>query len=350
MIRPDEGVFLKTSISHSPAPLVSVVIPAFNAEKFIDQTLDSIFEQELQDFEVVVVDDGSTDATAERVQSRPEPNVFYVATTHSGGPATPRNVGIRKARGKYISLFDSDDVMLPGKLSLSLGLLEENPQCGLVFTDFHVVDEEGRVVRSNFLAPYTTLHSIPYQPLTGKARLLEASLAFKGLVFSNFIGTSGVVARKSALQNTGGFCEDVMNADDKLMWLRIAREHDIIFVPETFHLYRHTEDGITSRNVSEKTQGLATVLEKVEKWPLEDRYRKEIRRQKMALWFEDGKSHFDRYDLGTARKSFVRSISYACNRQSIKFLLLSFLGESIIVRLRKIKNTIEGLYKGNEGA
>lgn len=342
---------MTTDRTEIAAPLVTVVVPAYNVEDHIEETLNSIASQQFSDFEVVVVDDGSSDDTGEIVKSFKDPRVRYIYQEHSTGPARPRNRGIAEARGELIALFDADDIMLPGKLHRSVTLLQACPQAGLVFTDFDVIDEPGAVIRSEFLKPYTTLHSIPYQPVCGNGRLLSSSQAFQGLIFANFVGTSGVLARKSVLLEAGGFFEAVRNADDKLMWLRIALNHDLIFLPEVHHYYRQVEGGITSRTPSRKTEGLATVFKAIEKLPLSKDCRGEVQRQKMKLWFEDGMCHFNRYDLALARKSFWESFRIRNNFQAGRFLIFCCLGERNIRLLRKFKAFMEShvLNKTNEG-
>ena len=105
-------------------PLVSVVVPVYNSEKFLRETLDSVFALDYEPFEVIVVDDGSTDASAEIAQSYPD--VHYLRQENRG-PGKARNVGIDVSRGEFVAFVDSDDVVLPHKLSAQVGYLLDHP-------------------------------------------------------------------------------------------------------------------------------------------------------------------------------------------------------------------------------
>lgn len=320
-------------------PSVSVIIPVYNAEFYIGQTLDSITSQNIQNFEVIVVDDGSTDQTATIVKNRPEAFVHYFYQDRSGGPAKPRNRAIEMSRSDYIAVFDSDDLMLPNKLSTAVSLLNEHQSVGMVFTDFNVIDEENKIIRSNFLKPYVSLHSLSYQETDFCGRKINANDVFQGLIYNNFVGTSGVVARKKALLKAGGFLEKVRNADDKLMWIKIAEHFDMIYLPEVYHLYRSRKGSITLLGKEEKTAGVAAVLTEISKMTLNQACRKEIKQQQMLLWGDDGIAHFEKYDLVAARCSFIKSFLIRPNWKASKYLILSLLGSAMIrtIKLQKEK-------------
>lgn len=123
-------------------PIVSIIIPTYNRTDFLKLTLQSVLNQTIQDFEIIVVDDGTPDdenmflcQTFEKVK--------YIKIENSGGPAKPRNVGIREAKGKYIAFVDDDDIWLPIKLEKQISVLENNPDFGLVHCCCQVVDENG---------------------------------------------------------------------------------------------------------------------------------------------------------------------------------------------------------------
>jgi glycosyltransferase involved in cell wall biosynthesis len=123
-------------------PLVSVIIPTYKRRDYLKLTLQSVLNQTFNDFEIIVVDDGTPNddnfflcQTFEKVK--------YIKIENSGGPAKPRNVGIREARGKYIAFVDDDDLWLPHKLEKQLTILENNPDFGLVHNCCQVIDENG---------------------------------------------------------------------------------------------------------------------------------------------------------------------------------------------------------------
>jgi glycosyltransferase involved in cell wall biosynthesis len=123
-------------------PIVSVIIPTYNRTDFLKLTLQSVFNQTYQNFEIIVVDDGtSTDENILLCQTFEK--VKYIRIENWGGPAKPRNVGIREARGKYISFVDDDDLWLSNKLERQVAILEDNPAFGLVHCCCEVIDENG---------------------------------------------------------------------------------------------------------------------------------------------------------------------------------------------------------------
>jgi len=172
----------------SDEPTVSVVIPAYNAERYIGETLESVLAQTYRDFEVVVVDDGSTDGTREIVRGYGEP-VRLVEQPNSG-PAAARNRGVREARGEFIAFIDADDLWLPEKLALQVPLFDDE-EVGLVSCRVQLVDGSGR--------PHPTYE-----------REKVSGWAFEKLLEGNFIGTSTVVARREALEGAGLFPEDLV--------------------------------------------------------------------------------------------------------------------------------------------
>lgn len=127
----------------SPRPRVSVVVPTYNRARYIVDALDSVFAQTFRDIEVIVVDDGSTDDTAERLAPYAG-RIEYVRTANQG-PARARNEGMGRARGEYIAWLDSDDLYYPFKLELQVEILDRCPDAGFVYSEFTAFDDAGWV-------------------------------------------------------------------------------------------------------------------------------------------------------------------------------------------------------------
>jgi len=124
-------------------PLVSVVVSTHNRAELVGETIRSVLGQSYDHFEVIVVDDGSNDNTQEVVNSFNDPRIVYVYTENWGGPARPRNIGIRKAKGEYIAFCDDDDIWHPDKLDCQLRAFG-NGSFGLCFTNFDYINEDGK--------------------------------------------------------------------------------------------------------------------------------------------------------------------------------------------------------------
>lgn len=217
-------------------PLVSVVMPCYNAAAFLGETLRSVLAQDGPPLEVLVIDDGSSDDPAAVVAAIGDPRVRLTRTPPSGGPSRPRNLGVAQARGRYVFFFDADDVMYPGKVAAQAGRMERDPGLALTFTNFRVLDRDGVVVDPDFLAGYDTFAAL--RRLAPDGAPLPREACYLALLRANFIGTSGVAVRRDVLAQVGGFDEGLASGEDIDLWLRIARDHDCGYVDIAGHGYR----------------------------------------------------------------------------------------------------------------
>lgn len=184
---------------------ISVIIPAFNAGRFLRQAVDSVRAQDYQDVELVVVDDGSTDDTAVVVAllAAQSPLVRVTHPTNRGLPAA-RNAGVAASTGRYLAFLDADDWLLPGKLSRQAAFLDGRPEIGLVAGGLELVDEEGRHLA--WQRPWLHAPTIDLELLT-----------FVGLV-----GVHGVLLRRSWFTEVGGFDEGLAYCEDMDLWWRLC--------------------------------------------------------------------------------------------------------------------------------
>ena len=210
------------------APLVSAIIPVYNQERYLRLAIDSVLAQTFRDFELLVVDDGSTDTTPEiiasygdRLRSFRKPN---------GGGASALNFGIREAQGKWIAWLSSDDLWEPTKLARQIAALERRPSAAFCHADAYVIDSEGGIRERQFLP----------NPSTRRARML---LLIRGC----FINGLTVLIRRDVFDEVGLFDEEDRLAYDYDMWFRIAPRYDFVHVPEPLARYR-IHPGQASRN------------------------------------------------------------------------------------------------------
>ena len=213
-------------------------MPAHNAERYITASIRSALESRGVEVEVIVVDDGSTDKTAAAARALDDPRVTVVSITASGGPARPRNVGIGRARAAFISLLDSDDLLKPDKLRESVAALERFPTAGFAFGDFEKMDADGNVFETSMTYAYPVFRSLAARSVDAGCRLIPQQELARGLLYENFVGTSGVVARRALVQELGGFYEALTNGDDLDLWFRLAHSGDAIYLPVVGHSYR----------------------------------------------------------------------------------------------------------------
>lgn len=199
-------------------PLSSVVIAAYNCAATIGEALDSVLVQTFQDFEVIVVDDGSTDETSAEVKRYlGDPRVCLVRQ-HNQGPAAARNTGIRRSRGAYVSLLDSDDMWLSHYLEAMIDALDKHPAAGFAFTRAWVLERAAnRIKRRPW--PWSV-------PVVDRAEQL-----LRGLIEHNFIWNS-VTVRREVLADVGAYDPALPGCEDYELWLRLAAEgYDAAYVP-----------------------------------------------------------------------------------------------------------------------
>ena len=181
-------------------PLVSVVTPVYNGEAFLRETLDSIFAQDYEPFEVIVVDDGSSDGSG--AIARSYPTVRYIRQENQG-PAAARNAGIAAARGEFLAFVDADDVILPNKLAVQVGYLLEHPETSVTLGGQDWIDPPPRQGR--------------------------------GLAWgdANGVQPTSIVLRKSTMVEVGCFDPATSPTDDFDVLIRLREHgHQLVVVPE----------------------------------------------------------------------------------------------------------------------
>ncbi len=222
----------------APAPRISVVTPAYNTERYIEATVHSALKAGVDEIEVLVIDDGSTDNTVQVVRSIDDPRVTVIPIPASGGPSRPRNVGLAHARAPYVSLLDSDDLLKPGKLASCVAALDRHPSAGFAFGDYEKMDEDGNVFETSFTYAYPVFRALKSRSAGDNWSLISQAELARGLIYENFVGTSGVVLRKDLALSLGGFDETLTNGDDLDMWFRLAHCCDALYCSNVGHSYR----------------------------------------------------------------------------------------------------------------
>lgn len=209
-------------MSAKSRPTVSVVIPAYGNPNYVNHALDSVRKQTLTDFEVILVDDCSGDECVSRYELDAKTRLIRHAERR--GPAAARNTGIKESEGRCIALLDMDDVWLPDKLASQVAALDSNPDAGMTFCHFTLVD--------------ANLKPLSRQPKPNNV----GPNAFKRLLAGNVVKSCSVaMLTRDALDRCGLFDELLSGTDDWDLWLRISRSSEVISDPSPLVLYRvHT--------------------------------------------------------------------------------------------------------------
>lgn len=193
------------ALAEPPAPRVSVVMPAYNAEAFVAQAVRSVLAQTHANWELIVVDDGSADRTGEIVKGFADPRIRYLRTENRG-PAAARNAGLAECRGEFVAFIDADDAWAPRKLELQLAEFARDSGAALVFCASARIDGAGRRMPSRRLS----LGRLPVGP------------HLERILVRNDLLTPSVMVRREALSKAGGFPEDVRGGEDWEVWRRVA--------------------------------------------------------------------------------------------------------------------------------
>lgn len=214
--------------------MVSIIVPIYNREEYIGRAIQSILQQTYDKYEIIVVDDGSTDNTYQVIQQITDDRIRYIRLEQNQGVGHARNVGIRESKYDYIAFLDSDDEWLPDKLQLQMEkLMESSERVGFVYcrTSGNGRDGEGR-----FICPFP---GIPLNVLEGDLFLL--------LLEMNVIGQMSILARKECLIQAGGFKESLKALEDWELFIRIAKDWHIGFVDKVL-VEVHSLPGSISTN------------------------------------------------------------------------------------------------------
>lgn len=212
--------------------LVSVVVPAYNAEHTLDATLNSIRKQTYRNLEVAVVNDGSTDATTNIAKKHAEEDDrIKVISIPNGGVANARNIGISETRGSLIAFVDSDDLWHPDKIAIQVQAIEEGGKdTGYVYCLSRRVDGQDR-----------TLGSM-------KTQLFQGNIYLRSVVYNPVGNGSSMLARREALEGAGGYNSDpeLQGAEDNLAQIIISRKWRVVAVPRYLTGYRVVENSLSS--------------------------------------------------------------------------------------------------------
>ncbi len=217
-------------------PKVSVIIPTYNGEKFIGRAIESVLNQTFKDFELIIVDDGSTDNTKEIIQQyqKKDERIKYLWEENSGGPARPYNLALKQCQGEHIAFLDHDDEWLPEKLEKQLAILKEYEgkiNLGLVTCGAYVVDPLGNN-KGKFNFEYNNLLSPE-----------EYELSFEKMIL---ISLSCVVIKKEVFKRVGNFDEKFKVAADLDLYLRILKNYYFYYLEEPLVNYTQSDNSLSN--------------------------------------------------------------------------------------------------------
>ena len=303
---------MMTISTHSDAhnPAVTVVIPAYNAAHYISQALDSVQAQTFSDYEVIVVNDGSSDREElERVLQSHPVRVIYLSQENKGVSAA-RNAAIRIARGEFYAQLDADDQWAPNYLEVQLGILKSNPDVTLVYPNATIIGDSTE----------TGLEFMKISPSAGE-------VSFESLVRQQCVVMTSVTTRVSVIREAGLFDEELRSCEDFDLWLRIAKGGGrIVYHRQPLVLYRRHAGSLSSDRVW-MTRHLLAVFEKCARMPVLTRTERnaldeQITLNRSMLHLFEGKRALSAGGAKAALADFQRANQYL---RSTKLRVVIFL-------------------------
>ena len=218
-------------ITNPTPPRVSVIMPCYNHQKYIDSAINSILDQSLDDFELIIVDDKSTDNSIDKIEHYRYIDKRIISICHNinTGPSSCRNDGIHRSNGKYISFCDADDVWFKDKLRIQLACIEDRNDIHLIYSDSLIIDSYGNLTGKKFSDIY-------------KSPIIPDGNIFHKLCLTNFINLSTVLLRKECIEQTGYFHKDIKHGEDWLLWVNLAKYHKFHYLAMPLVKYRIHEN------------------------------------------------------------------------------------------------------------
>jgi len=208
-------------------PKLSVILTVYNGEYFISKAIESILTQTFRDFELIVINDGSTDMTSEIIQSYSDPRIIYIQNEKNCGIAKSLNKGLSVARGRYIAIMDADDISMPERFSKQFEFLENHPEIGVCGTWINLIDKKGNLI--------------------GKKRYpVSSNVISCFLLFYCCIANPTTMYRKKIITDIGNYNTDFIAAMDYDLWTRIIGHYDFSNIPEFLLNYRIHGGNISS--------------------------------------------------------------------------------------------------------
>lgn len=293
---------------------VSVVIPTYNRAEFLRSAISSVLKQTYKDFEIIVVDDASSDHTSKVVNGFNCEGMRYIRHRSNKGEAQARNTGMLNASGDYIAFLDDDDEWLPEKLAAQVRILDNSPEeLGLVYSGYFILDVNSRKA-------------------LGQRNPSKRGYIYESILRGNLIGSpSTVVLRRKCLDKVGMFDQNISYGLDHDLWIRISRYYRFEYVDKPLVKY-HIHPSRLSTNPEIKAKGIVDMINKYGKRViLENRY---YRNSFLSIGIE----FCEKGSMVEGRKMLLKAIRYNPRRiHSYFYFLISLLNHHNFLKLKRWK-------------
>lgn len=311
-------------------PCVSAVIPAYNRANLLPEAVRSIRAQTHPVSEIIIVDDGSTDDTADVVRALGT-GIRYFRQANAG-PSATRNRGIELAQGAYIAFLDADDVWLPHAIERQMEAFDRQPGLGLVTADMAAIDGEGNTIQPSWFAARGSLDF--FLELDGR----PVPNAVAQLARTNFVSTSLILSPRAMLLESGGFSPDIRYGEDLELWVRIAARRPVVCLPEVLGL-RRVHEGNVTKAIEPMLLDYVRVAERIRERCLDSLVSQGESPDRLvaAAWFSLGYWYFSQGRDREARRSFISSLGEKITTRSALYAACSLLPPRLKEGLRSFK-------------
>jgi glycosyltransferase involved in cell wall biosynthesis len=257
---------------------VSVIIPTYNRAQFVERAVRSVLAQTYEDFELLVIDDGSSDQTQNTIKRIPDRRIKYIRHSNNKGVSAARNTGIKHAEGNFIALLDDDDVWLPTKLEQQMKYFQTRPDAGAVYTGCISIDSKSNEPMRN---------------------IFPNAVQFKDLLRDNYCegAPSSILIKKDCFKKVGLFDETLPFCEDWDMWIRLARFYEVNVLDQLL-VKRYEHASCMHKNFDLAIEGREMLLTKISDDSLWDK--KLMSSHRVAI----GSLHCYNGNMGEGRRSF----------------------------------------------
>ena len=311
---------------------ISVIMPAFNCEKYIASAIESVLDQSYINFELIIINDGSTDKTLSVIKTfaNRDERIKLIDQKNSGKPSITRNVGLQKAQGEYICFLDGDDLYHPEKLAYEYDILENNTNLNLVFHDV-------LYVKSNIFSKETYLEAVKFQSrllpyfteISENTYICDTKRLFLFMCTDiTTLHTSAVFMRKSFLDEQPiAFPEDLTIGEDIDLWFRLVKAGGIAYTNQVLSYYRQHSQSLTKkpdRNIVD------SIITHTINYGRSNNYlsSKELSLYKKRIssdYFNLAYNFFKYGDIRNARQNYITSLKWYTNFRTVLSYLKTFI-------------------------
>ncbi len=321
-------------------PLVSVIMPSYNRAHVLPRAIHSVLNQDFVDFELLIIDDGSTDHTARLVADLPDPRLRYSRFQANRGIGAARHEGVALSRGKLVAFVDSDDCWKPGKLEKIVAAFARYPDVDFAFSDFEDINylQDTRV--HGLLNAKDVMRHLDVSPLGERWWVIEAGVP-EALMRLNFVGPSSVVAmRRAVFERAGNFREDLSGPEDLEMWWRAAVNGARFAYTTDVLVERHKSSGsITAHRRLFATRRLKALdaCEETARQAGRLDLRSHVDDARRRTWCDLVEVSAREGDRVEAWSAFRSSLRYGLSVAALRYLAMALAGRSLVARVRRFR-------------